>query len=334
MSATRLHLCTASRPPKDRYDMRPLLGEGLSSGNSSTGFEASVLTCTALQNVGPVAMSSNSLECVGRAGGRPKNLWRCDVLRVCGGKARPDLHRRSAMPNNDPWAKSLVKTRGEADFVDNVAISFVVFGLHGRNLKVLCHQCPESGHLILPGGHLHKGVPINHSARKHLEGFATSDRVYHEQLQVVDDWELEAGSGMLRIVYYALLKPEQCERVHERSRCEPQWHSIDSAMAMAIEQEEVLRLSLQSLRDKAKLEPIIFHLLPNKFTLSNFQEAYEAVLNVRFRKSNFRRKVAKMKFLVRCQERQTDVSHRAAELYRFDENLYYEACKSGFIFSI
>lgn len=39
-----------------------------------------------------------------------------------------------------------------------------------------------------------------------------------------------------------------------------------------------------------------------------------------------------MKFIMRCQERQKDVAHRAAELYDADETLYREVCNSGFIF--
>lgn len=253
---------------------------------------------------------------------------------MCQGKAGLDLHRREVMPNNYPVAKPLVRAGGEADLVGNVVINFVVFGLRGRSLQVLYHRCPGSGHLIFPGGHLHSGSRISHSARRHLEDIVSSDQVYYEQLQAFDDWELQGAPGIVRIVHYALLKPEQCKRAQESSRCESQWHSIDRAMSMAPEQEEVLRFSLQSLRNKTRLKPIIFHLLPDKFTLSNLQEAFEAVLDVQFRKSNFRRKIAKMEFLVRCQERQKDVAHRAAELYRFDETLYHDACKSGFIFSL
>jgi 8-oxo-dGTP diphosphatase len=50
-----------------------------------------------------------------------------------------------------------------------------------------------------------------------------------------------------------------------------------------------------------------FNLLPEKFTLLQLQELYEAVLETTLDKSNFRRKLAKMKLLKKCDEKQKDV---------------------------
>jgi hypothetical protein len=88
------------------------------------------------------------------------------------------------------------------------------------------------------------------------------------------------------------------------------------------------------LTHKVQHEPIGFNLLPPKFTLLQLQELYEAILNQKLDKSNFRRKFIKMNLLVSCNEKQQDVSHRAATLYRFDEAVYNKLLDKGFTFEI
>lgn len=219
-----------------------------------------------------------------------------------------------------------------AAFVENIALSFVIFGLFDGNLKVLCHRQPSIGLQGLPSGLLHRNNDLQQSAEKYLKSFTATDQVFHQQLQFLDDRKTAAGA--LRLVYYALLTPEQCERPLELRQWQPEWLSVNDAAMTEADTASTVHFSLMSLRKKVTSEPIIFHLLPDKFTLSGLQHAYEAILGVQFRKSNFRRKISNMEFLVRCRERQKDVAHRAAELYSFDAEKFEEARDSGFVFSI
>ena len=81
-------------------------------------------------------------------------------------------------------------------------------------------------------------------------------------------------------------------------------------------------------------EPIGFNLLPEKFTLLQLQELYEAILGVKLDKPNFRRKMSRMKLLLPLGEKQQNVAHRAAELYRFDPEVYERLKEQGFVFEV
>ena len=59
---------------------------------------------------------------------------------------------------------------------------------------------------------------------------------------------------------------------------------------------------------------------------------YEEILGVEMDKSNFRRKILHMKLLVALDEKQQDVSHRAAKLYKFDPEIYEKLTQKGFNF--
>ena len=67
---------------------------------------------------------------------------------------------------------------------------------------------------------------------------------------------------------------------------------------------------------------MLFELLPTKFTLSELRGLYEAIYRKQFDIRNFCKKVARMPYVVRLNEKQTDVAHRAAFFYKFDRIAY------------
>ena len=93
-------------------------------------------------------------------------------------------------------------------------------------------------------------------------------------------------------------------------------------------------MALRRLRGKVRYEPIGFELLPTKFTLTQLQSLYETVLERELDKRNFRKKLLSMKILIELEERQQDVAHRAARLYRFDESRYRRLMRIGFVFEL
>lgn len=59
---------------------------------------------------------------------------------------------------------------------------------------------------------------------------------------------------------------------------------------------------------------------------------YEEILGTALEKSNFRRKILHMKLLLELDEKEQDVSHRAAKLYKFDDEIYKKLTQKGFNF--
>ena len=69
---------------------------------------------------------------------------------------------------------------------------------------------------------------------------------------------------------------------------------------------------LARLKGKVRYQPIGFELLPPKFTLSQLQHLYEAVLETKLDKRNFRKKILAMELLTELGETEQGVAHRAA----------------------
>ncbi len=100
------------------------------------------------------------------------------------------------------------------------------------------------------------------------------------------------------------------------------WHDVAALPQLSHADQMVIDYALVRLRAKLGYTNIAFHLLPQTFTLSELQGAYEAILSRRLDKRNFRRRVIASGILSPTPEKRRDGSHRPAVLYRFraDEN--------------
>lgn len=95
---------------------------------------------------------------------------------------------------------------------------------------------------------------------------------------------------------------------------------------------ELLHLAFPCMWPHDVIHPTTFKHLPQKFTLGQLQNLFELILNQKFDKRNFRRKISGMKFLVATDELQEGVAHKPAQLYRFDKKLYNKHKKENFEF--
>jgi len=103
---------------------------------------------------------------------------------------------------------------------------------------------------------------------------------------------------------------------------------------LAFDHAEILALALARLKAKVRYQPIGFELLPPKFTLSELQHLYEAVLETDLDKRNFRKKVLGFALLVPLKETRMAGRHRPAQLFRFDAAKYEKLKKRGFHFEL
>ncbi len=63
-------------------------------------------------------------------------------------------------------------------------------------------------------------------------------------------------------------------------------------------------------------EPVIFNLLPEKFSLRELQDLYQAILGTKLDRRNFRKKIALKQWLDDLDEMEDDVPHRPGKLYK------------------
>ena len=89
-----------------------------------------------------------------------------------------------------------------------------------------------------------------------------------------------------------------------------------------------------SLKRKSKSQPIGFELLPEKFTIPQLQNLYEAIYREKLDKRNFRKKILSFGVLKKLEEKEKESSKKGAFLYQFDKEKYDALISDGFVFEI
>lgn len=223
----------------------------------------------------------------------------------------------------------------ERSVMNAITIDCVIFGFDKGSLEVLLVEHAEGirkGEWALPGGWILENESIDNAAHRLLADLTGLDNIYLEQLKAFGEPDRFPLGRVITIGYYALVKREDYNVQAGFTASDAKWYKIADVPSLIYDHSEILQYSLMNLQRRVRQAPIGFNLLPEKFTLFELMQLYEEILGVEMDKSNFRRKILRMKLLVPLDEKQKDVSHRAAQLYEFDPKIYEKLTKKGFNF--
>ncbi|MCE5279467.1 MAG: NUDIX domain-containing protein [Planctomycetaceae bacterium] len=218
-----------------------------------------------------------------------------------------------------------------------LTVDCVVFGLDDEDLKVLLIQRdlePFAGKWALPGGFVRMDESLEDAARRELAEEAGVANVFLEQLYTFGDVGRDPRGRVVTVAYYALVKLGDFAVKGASDARNAAWFALEDAPTLAFDHQRILDVAHDRLQGKVRYQPIGFELLPGKFTLTQLQRMYEKVLDRPLDKRNFRKKILAMGILQGLDEVETDVAHRAAQLYRFDKKRYDALVKQGFNFEI
>lgn len=86
---------------------------------------------------------------------------------------------------------------------------------------------------------------------------------------------------------------------------------------MASDHRRILATGLNRLRGKIKYRPVVFELMPERFTLSALQRSVEGILGLQLHTQNFRRALDKTGLVAGTGQMETGTGGRPAELFTF-----------------
>jgi len=223
----------------------------------------------------------------------------------------------------------------ERTVMNAITIDCVIFGFDKDGLEVLLVQHGEGirkGEWGLPGGWIKETESIDAAAHRLLGELTGLDKIYLEQLKAFGDPDRFPLGRVITIGYFAMIKKEDFNVKAGSTASDAKWYKISEIPPLIYDHTEIFQYSLANLRNRVRQAPVGFNLLPEKFTLFELMKLYEEILGIKMDKSNFRRKILHMKLLRPLDEKQKDVTHRAAQLYVFDETIYEKLTKKGFNF--
>lgn len=205
-----------------------------------------------------------------------------------------------------------------------LAVDCIIFGFNDNRLEVLLvHRGfePERERWSLIGGFVGKDEDLDEAAHRVLYELSGLEEVYMEQVRTFGKSDRDPHERVVSVTYSALiLKEDYDTELIDRYRA--MWFPVDGLPDLIFDHHEMVASGIRRLRRRVRSVPIVFNLLPEKFTLPQLQKLYEGILGEDLDKRNFRKKVKAMDFLVKLNEKDMSESKKGAFLYRFDEKMY------------
>ena len=206
----------------------------------------------------------------------------------------------------------------------NIAISVdcVIFGFENKELKVLLIKSDLQefrDNWSLLGDLVRPDEDLDNASYRILKQRTGMDDVYLEQVRAFGALNRHPSGRVITIAYYSLLN----NRNHQLKITdnEVHWHRVDDIKDLAFDHKKILQACLERLREQVMEYPVVFNLLPEKFSLRELQDLYQAILGIKLDRRNFRKKISLKNWLIDLDEMEENVPHRPGKLYSLKKDL-------------
>lgn len=208
-----------------------------------------------------------------------------------------------------------------------VAVDCIIFGFDGENFKLLLIQrgfAPEKQKWSLMGGFVQLEESIDQAANRVLTQLTGLEDVFLEQLHTFGDTKRDPAERTIAVAYMALIDIQKYEQQLSQD-FHARWFLLKDMPQLIFDHEKMVEMAKNKLKYKASMHPILFELLPEKFTIPQLQALYEGLYETEFDKRNFFRKVLSTGFLIKQDDKDKENSRKGAFYYKIDKEKYKDS---------
>lgn len=222
----------------------------------------------------------------------------------------------------------------------NISVDIVLFGFDGNTMNVLLNKrklnlFAENTLIVddwkLLGDMVFKSERLDNAADRIIKEVDIHNNIFFSQFRTFGNpkrinkekdvlWSnsQQIDPQTISIAYYALTF---CDNFTLNNNFK--WFPIDALPELAFDHEHIINEAYEFLKAQIKIIPIIYYLLPLKFTLNTLIQAYETIYNTTLDNRNFRKKITSKPFIVKLEEKQRmPNSKKPGNLYMFSKDVY------------
>jgi len=227
--------------------------------------------------------------------------------------------------------------------IPQLSIDCVIFSFHEDKLKVLLLKGFNQISYNLPSGFIYQTEDLDTAALRNLKERTNLDQVFLQQFHAFGKstrcfphqfLENITGLGIdpkkaawilqrfVTIGYYALVNYHQTVPQPDLFSETYTWEDVNHLPRLILDHQALIEKALERLKKDILTQPIGLKLLPEHFTIPQFHQLYEIILQRKIDRRNFRKKMLQMGILLPLNQQKEAKGHRLPNLYRFDEAAY------------
>jgi ADP-ribose pyrophosphatase YjhB (NUDIX family) len=237
------------------------------------------------------------------------------------------------------------------NFLPGVSIDCVVIGFDLNQLHILLLKMKDAELWLLPGGFVQKDEDMDSAASRilkertgiklpYLKQFHTFGNLNRRENNPVDNSDSPMAVQFKEMLpwleqrfistgYLSLVDMRNSKPTPDYLSDSCTWIPLESLPELIYDHNMIVDKALEQIRNQINYLPIGFSLLPEKFTMKEYQVLYEEILKKKLDRANFQKKILKLGFLDRHEKQLKGGAHKAPYLYAFNKDKYNELLEKG-----
>ena len=221
----------------------------------------------------------------------------------------------------------------------NVSVDCVIFGWDGEHLNLLLieqKRAKKNIHLpprlAIPGDLVLEDEGLDDAANRILKELTNLEGIYLHQFEAFgdpsrvkelkdQDWlkafREDPEAHVITVAYFSLVRLDLVQPEASSFASNTLWVEMHNIPELVFDHNVIIDKAVQRLRENVEQKSIGFELLPEKFTLTQIQNLYEAILDKNLDKRNFRKSIKKLDTIIPLNEKQVGVTHKPGQLFEY-----------------
>lgn len=212
---------------------------------------------------------------------------------------------------------SLYKNQG----IHVIASIFTVDKGEVKVLLVKRSNEPYKGMWALVGGALYNNEFLEEGMQREIfeKSGLTNVKVYPSG--IFDNPSRTPDMRMIAITYIGIIDKNKVQVLKKTLKTEnSDWVRLDKVKELASDHNQILKKAIETLREQIISSDILKSLFPNGFTMPEVQKTYESILDKKFDRRNFRKKLLSLGIIEDTNKYVVFEGKKPAKLYKFNKN--------------
>lgn len=181
---------------------------------------------------------------------------------------------------------------------------------------------PFLGDWVLTGGALFNNEDLETGALRELEEKTGITGVEIKQFKAFGKVDRSPVMRMVAVGFIGIIDYKRVHLLREtKNTSNADWFPIDKIPPLGYDHEEILHDAIIELRKQIVKSNILKSLFPDGVTMPELQKTYEAILDKKFDRRNFRKKMLNLDLIVDTNKSDRFEGNKPAKVYEFKKKI-------------